>query len=158
MGEMGEDGPGAVIAATPVSLAELMAGEERTQSGEGVPTAASAEHEADGTAAPSTAAATQEVKREAESGVSRPANQPPRASFTVSPNRGPMPLQVCLDASASADPDGTIVSYAWSCGGSGPRLLRVFESQVVPASISITLTVTDDRGASSSTTRTITLY
>lgn len=86
------------------------------------------------------------------------ANRAPKASFTLTPSEGSSPLQVLLDASASIDPDGRIVSYSWSCGGSGISLYRVFESQVIPARVAITLTVTDDRGASSSTTRYVTLY
>lgn len=86
------------------------------------------------------------------------ANRKPVASFTVSPSEGSSPLQVYLDAGSSYDPDGDIASYSWSCGGGGISIYRVFESSVIPARISITLTVTDNSGASSSATRTITLY
>jgi serine/threonine protein kinase len=97
---------------------------------------------------------------------SQPAAQPvadaspaaPVASFSVSPSSGQSPLQVCLDASSSYDPDGQIVSYSWSCGGQGRRIFQVFESNVVPTSISVTLTVTDNAGHRSSTNRQITLY
>jgi len=158
VGVMQDDGSRAEIAATPVSLAELMAGKEKGQSEAGGPAAAATDHESAEAAVPPTEEPCQQNQGDEGYGVVKAANQPPRASFTVSPPQGPTPLQVCLDASASADPDGRIVSYSWSCGGSGPRVLRVFESPVIPASISVTLTVTDDRGASSSTTRTITLY
>ena len=87
-----------------------------------------------------------------------PANQRPVASFSASPSEGGSPLQVYLDGSSSYDPDGDIVSYQWSCGGSGVAVYRVFESSVIPARISITLTVTDSGGASASTARVITLY
>lgn len=82
----------------------------------------------------------------------------PVASFTLTPTQGQSPLQVHLDASASYDPDGSIISYAWSCGGSGMALYRVFESNVIPETVSVTLTVTDDGGHSASTTRYLTLY
>ncbi len=94
---------------------------------------------------------------ETDGGLS-PTNRPPVASFSVSPSEGSSPLQVYLDAGASYDPDGSIVSYSWSCGGSGVSIYRVFESSVIPSRISITLTVTDNGGASSSTTRSVTLY
>ncbi len=87
-----------------------------------------------------------------------PSPEAPVASFTVSPGEGRSPLQVYLDAAASYDPDGSIVSYAWSCGGSGASLYHVFESNVIPATITITLTVTDDGGHSASATRSVTLY
>ncbi len=82
----------------------------------------------------------------------------PVASFTLLPDEGRSPLQVLLDASASHDPDGHIVSYAWSCGGGGVSIYHVFESNVIPVRIPVTLTVTDDAGNSSSTTRYVTLY
>jgi serine/threonine protein kinase len=97
---------------------------------------------------------------------SQPAAQPvadaspaaPVASFSISPASGQSPLQVYLDASSSYDPDGKIVSYSWSCGGQGKASFHVFESNVVPNSIAITLTVTDNAGHRSSTTRQVTLY
>jgi serine/threonine protein kinase len=82
----------------------------------------------------------------------------PVASFSVSPGEGQSPLQVHLDASSSYDPDGTIVSYAWSCGGSGACLYHVFESNVIPATMAITLTVTDDGGHTASSTQYVILY
>jgi len=87
-----------------------------------------------------------------------PSPAPPVASFTVSPGEGQSPLRVYLDASSSYDPDGTIVSYAWSCGGSGACLYHVFESNVIPATMAITLTVTDDGGHTASSTQYVTLY
>ena len=65
--------------------------------------------------------------------------------------RGGSPLQVYLDAGASYDPDGSIVSYSWSCGERGGRLPDV-RGNVIPTRVSVTLTVTDDDGASPSTT------
>lgn len=91
-------------------------------------------------------------------GETSAANRQPVASFSASPSEGSSPLQVYLDAGASYDPDGSIVSYSWSCGGSGVTVYRMFESNVIPTRIGVTLTVTDDDGASSSTTHSITLY
>ncbi|WP_141698792.1 hypothetical protein, partial [Candidatus Marithrix sp. Canyon 246] len=38
-------------------------------------------------------------------------NQPPKASFTLSPRQGNAPFTVSLNASSSFDPDGSITSY-----------------------------------------------
>lgn len=83
---------------------------------------------------------------------------PPVAIFTLSPAEGESPLSVFLDATASYDPDGSIVSYEWSCGRTGKALHHVFESNIIPARIAITLTVTDDSGRTASVTRCVTLY
>ena len=82
----------------------------------------------------------------------------PVASFSVSPSSGQSPLQVHLDASSSYDPDGRIASFSWSFGGQGQAVFHVFESNVVPTTIWVTLTLTDDGGHRSSTARQITLY
>lgn len=82
----------------------------------------------------------------------------PVASFTLTPAEGESPLRVFLDASSSYDPDGFIVSYRWSCGGTGAALYHVFESNIIPAKVAVTLTVTDDAGNSASVTRVVTLY
>jgi serine/threonine protein kinase len=87
-----------------------------------------------------------------------PSPMPPVASFSMSPKEGQSPLQVYLDASSSYDPDGSIISYVWSFGGQGQALYHVFESNVIPSSLSVTLTVTDDGGHCSSTTRYVTVY
>ncbi|MBC7247153.1 MAG: hypothetical protein H5T73_05170 [Actinobacteria bacterium] len=83
---------------------------------------------------------------------------PPVASFTLSSTEGESPLSVLLDASASYDPDGRIVSYEWSCGRTGKVIHHVFESSIIPARIAVTLTVTDDSGRTASVTRCLTLY
>ncbi len=85
-------------------------------------------------------------------------NQRPVASFTLSPGEGTSPLRVYLDASSSHDPDGSIVSYIWSFGGNGRTLYHIFESNIIPARVGVTLTVTDNLGSSSSITRYVTLY
>src|SRR5437879_7671608 len=44
------------------------------------------------------------------------ADQPPVASFTESATTAPTGTTITFDASASRDPDGTIVSYSWNFG------------------------------------------
>lgn len=82
-------------------------------------------------------------------------NLPPVASFTADLSEGFTPLVVRFDASASSDPDGNIVSYAWAFGdgktGSGRTVDHTYES---PGSFTPELTVTDERGASHTQTGT----
>jgi PKD repeat protein len=68
-----------------------------------------------------------------------------------------VPLNVAFDASASSDPDGSIASYAWNFGdnttGTG---VSTTHSYTTAGSFTVTLTVTDNRGARATTTRTVT--
>ena len=47
------------------------------------------------------------------------ANQPPTASFTVTPNPAQTGQTVTFNGSASTDPDGTIAKYEWDLDGNG---------------------------------------
>ena len=82
-------------------------------------------------------------------------NLAPNASFTAS---GEMTAEttVNFDASASADPDGDIVSWTWDFGdgdsGSGSSVDHVYAGA---GSYNVSLTVTDDLGASSAVTQTL---
>lgn len=82
--------------------------------------------------------------------------KPPVASFTTSATSGSVPLTVSLDGSGSSDPDGTVSTYSWSFGdfatGSGPTASHTFTTS---GTFPVTLTVTDDSGMSSSTTKNI---
>lgn len=75
-------------------------------------------------------------------------NRRPVASFTVDVAEGDAPLEVRFDGSASADPDGNIVGWAWTFGdganGSGRTATHVYGEV---GSYTPALTVTDDRGA-----------
>ncbi|HEY5822678.1 MAG TPA: PKD domain-containing protein [Propionibacteriaceae bacterium] len=79
-------------------------------------------------------------------------NQEPTASFTSSA----VGNTVSFDASASDDPDGTIASYAWEYGdgstGTGVSPTRTFAGT---GSYNVKLTVTDNNGATKSTTKTV---
>lgn len=80
----------------------------------------------------------------------------PTASFTASPSSGGTPLTVAFNASASTDPDGVIVSYAWSFGdgstATGVSPLHTYDAE---GSYVATLTVTDDDAQSDTATMTI---
>ena len=81
-----------------------------------------------------------------------PANQAPTASFTSSC----VGLTCHLDASASADPDGTITSWSWSFGGGESDSGMVVDHAFATSGPkSVTLTVTDNSGATASTTHTV---
>ena len=81
-------------------------------------------------------------------------NDPPTAAFTV----GGTWLHATFDASGSADPDGTIASYAWDFGdasngtGATPQ-----HDYVDPGTYTVTLTVTDNGSATNATSKTITV-
>lgn len=79
-----------------------------------------------------------------------PTNQPPTASFTLAVNGN----TVEADGRASIDSDGSIVSYAWSWGdgetGTGSTASHEYDAN---GTYTVTLTVTDNRGATGSTTR-----
>jgi len=81
-------------------------------------------------------------------------NAAPSASFNYSCSA----FSCAFDASASSDSDGTIVSYGWDFGdnnnGSGVTANHDYASQ---GSYNITLTVTDDAGASNSSTQSVSL-
>ena len=86
-----------------------------------------------------------------------PSNSAPSASFTVSPDSGTAPLDVSVDASASSDSDGSISSYSWDWGdgsaaSSGATASHTYQTG---GDFTITLTVTDNGGATGSTTRAV---
>ena len=85
-----------------------------------------------------------------------PPNQPPTASLAVGPLSGDAPLTASFDGSASTDADGSIVSHAWDFGdgqaAAGPTASHVY---TVPGSYPLTLTVTDDDGATATASTTI---
>lgn len=87
-------------------------------------------------------------------------NSPPVASFTCDPASGPSPLIVSFDGSASYDPDGAIAAYEWAFGDGSSAVGAIVTHTYTassPRSYRVVLTVTDDRGAKGTATRTITV-
>jgi chitodextrinase len=79
-------------------------------------------------------------------------NQPPNA-FAGGPYSGLVGRAIAFDGSGSKDPDGSITSYVWDFGdGSAGSGAQATHTYAVAGSYLVTLTVTDDQGASASDT------
>ncbi len=82
------------------------------------------------------------------------ANQPPTASFTFACTD----LGCSFDASDSGDSDGSIASYAWDFGdGSSGSGATASNTYAEGGTYTVTLTVTDDAGASDSISQSVTV-
>ncbi|MFL6238681.1 MAG: PKD domain-containing protein [Actinomycetes bacterium] len=79
-------------------------------------------------------------------------NAPPLASMTVSCTE-----RSCqFDGTASSDSDGTVASYAWNFGdGSTTTGANASHAYASDGSYNVTLTVTDNQGATGTTTQTV---
>ncbi|MBB3697834.1 PKD domain-containing protein [Flammeovirga yaeyamensis] len=82
-------------------------------------------------------------------------NQSPSATITATPTSGNTPLDVSLDGSLSSDPDGSIVSYEWNFGDSTATGVTSSVRYTEKGTYTIQLKVTDDKGATDSTSVTI---
>jgi PKD repeat protein len=81
-------------------------------------------------------------------------NIPPVASFTNSASN----LALSVNAAASTDPDGTITSYAWDFGDTGTATgITASHSYAAAGTYAVTLTVTDNQSATTSTTQSVTV-
>jgi PKD repeat protein len=81
-------------------------------------------------------------------------NVAPTSSFTAT-TAG---LSVSVDASASTDPDGSIVSYAWTYGdGATASGVTATHTYAADGTYTITLKVTDNAGATNSVQKQITV-
>ncbi len=83
-----------------------------------------------------------------------PPNQEPSAAFEATVTN----LMVSVDAAESADEDGDLVSYDWDFGdgGSGSGLQTSY-TYAEAGTYEVTLVVTDDDGATASTTQQVTV-
>jgi PKD repeat protein len=83
-------------------------------------------------------------------------NEAPVARISASPQSGPTPLIVTLDGSLSADWEDKIESYAWATGDgaalSGVTVTHTYER---PGEFTVTLTVTDHKGKTSTTSEVV---
>ncbi|MDQ3200118.1 MAG: PKD domain-containing protein, partial [Verrucomicrobiota bacterium] len=83
-------------------------------------------------------------------------NISPVAVFTFTPQSGPPPLSITLVADGSYDPDGTIGNLEWHFSDGGTYFgSPAFHTFTQAGTYTISLTVFDDRFASSTTTKTI---
>ncbi len=77
-------------------------------------------------------------------------SDPPVASFSMTPERGVAPLTVQFDASASRDPDGSIVLYSWDFGddttGKGKTTAHTYDED---GDYTVMLEVIDNAGINS---------
>src|SRR5207245_357144 len=81
------------------------------------------------------------------------ANQAPTAAFTSSCSG-----LSCSFTSTSSDPDGTIASYSWTFGDGGTSTLQnPSHSYAAAGTYPVTLTVTDNQGATGSTPGSVTV-
>jgi PKD repeat protein len=82
-------------------------------------------------------------------------NQLPTASFTLTATN----LSVAADGSASSDPDGSIASYSWNFGDGTPAETGVTRSHVygTGGTYTVTLTVTDNRGGTATSSHQVTV-
>jgi PKD repeat protein len=71
----------------------------------------------------------------------------PVAAISATPSSGAAPLTVSFDATTSSDPDGTVVSWAWTFGdgatANGSQVQHVYSTA---GTYSVAVTVTDDAG------------
>lgn len=101
-----------------------------------------------------TALSAADVRSHFESGRGIAANSAPVASFLPATTG----LDLSVDAAASTDSDGTIAGYQWAFGdGATSSGATASHTYAAAGNYTVTLTVTDDKGATGTTTRDITL-
>ena len=84
-------------------------------------------------------------------------NVPPTAVASATPTSGVAPLAVTFNGAGSNDPDGSIASYAWTFGDGGTASgVSAANTYATAGTYTAKLTVTDNRGATGSTSVVIT--
>src|SRR6266516_3422951 len=82
-----------------------------------------------------------------------PTNQPPVAAFSSSCS-----ALTCSFTSTSSDPDGSIASYSWAFGdGATSTVQNPSHSYAAAGSYNVTLTVTDNQGATNAVSHSVTV-
>jgi PKD repeat protein len=85
-------------------------------------------------------------------------NTPPTAVLLAAPTEGAPPLQVDFSAVLSSDAGGTIVAYAWDLGdGTLSDQVEFSHTYTVEGVYTVSLTVTDDKGATATETVDVTV-
>jgi len=90
-------------------------------------------------------------------------NQPPTVVLTATPPTGPAPLTVTWDASMSYDPDGSITKFEWDLDQDGTfdydsgMTTSYDRGYITTGTYTFSVQVTDDQGATSSTTASVTV-
>jgi PKD repeat protein len=85
-------------------------------------------------------------------------NQPPVAKGTISKLEAKVNESITFDASDSFDPDGQITQYLWNFGDGGTSAQKIATHAYAQAGIyALTLTVTDNQGATGQATGQITV-
>jgi len=85
-----------------------------------------------------------------------PINKAPNAAFTASVTTGNAPLKVDMDASASKDEDGRIVSYTWNLGNGNEQTgVKTSITYADSGVYTVSLIVVDDKGLADTAVQTI---
>jgi PKD repeat protein len=90
-------------------------------------------------------------------------NAPPNAAFTATPNPAVTGQNVTFNASASSDPDGTIVKYEWDLDGNGTyetntaTTATATKSYATTGTVNVGLRVTDNGGKTATKTVPVTV-
>lgn len=88
--------------------------------------------------------------------VNVPPNVPPTAAIGSSGTGGQAPYTVNFDGTGSSDPDGSIASYAWDFGNDRTATTPTGSATYTqPGTYTVSLTVTDNQGATNTATRQI---